>query len=141
VPYSHGDAGTWLAKVERNWRSSEERTFTIVERESDRFLGVVTIRLREGGSVGFWLTREARGQGVMTEAVKAVVKWARTKQGIRRLYITAHPENLASQRVAEKAGSSASASPPTIRRSAMARARPSGSNSHDAPDRLHQTPR
>jgi len=104
VPYSQGDAGAWLAKVERNWRISEERTFAIVEHEGDRFLGVVTIRLRDGGSVGFWLAREARGQGVMTEAVKAVVQWARMERGIRRLCITAHPENLASQRVAEKAG-------------------------------------
>lgn len=92
------------AAVERKWRSSDEPTFAIVEYQSDRFLGVVTIRLREGGSLGFWLTRAARGKGVMTHAVKAVVEWARDKHGIRRLYITAHPDNVASQRVAEKAG-------------------------------------
>jgi len=104
LSYTEEDARTWLAKVERRWRGSEERTFAIVEYQSDRFLGVVTIRLHEGGSIGFWLGRGARGRGVMTEAVKAVVNWARAEHGIERLYITAHPDNVASQRVAEKAG-------------------------------------
>ena len=104
VPYSHQDGKTWLAEVERKWQSSDERTFAIVDQESDRFLGAVAIRLRDGGSIGYWLSREARGKGVMSEAVGAVVKWARTEHGIERLYIVAHPDNVASQRVAEKAG-------------------------------------
>jgi len=104
LSYCEQDGRTWLAEVERKWKGSVERTFAIVEYQSDRFLGIVTIRLRDGGSVGFWLSREARGRGVMTEAVKAVVNWARGHNGIERLYITAHPDNVASQRVAEKAG-------------------------------------
>ncbi len=104
LAYSQQDGQSWLAEVERNWEISDELTFAIVEQESDGFLGVVTIRLRNGGSLGYWLSREARGKGVMSEAVRAVVEWARTKHAIERLYITAHPDNVASQRVAEKAG-------------------------------------
>jgi len=104
LPYSEQDGRSFLAEAERKWKGSDERTFAIVEYQSDRFLGVVTIRLRDGGSLGFWLSRDARGRGVMTEAVKAVVNWARGEHGIERLYITAHPDNVASQRVAEKAG-------------------------------------
>jgi len=102
--YSEQDGRAWLANVERKWRDSDERTFAIVEHKSDRLLGVVTIRLWDGGSIGFWLGREARAKGVMTEAVKAVVKWARSEHAIERLYIITHPDNVASQRVAEKAG-------------------------------------
>ena len=80
---------------------SDERTFAIVDQESTRFLGAVAIRLRDGGSIGYWLRREARGKGVMSEAVRAVVKWARTEHGIERLYIVAHPDNIASRRVAQ----------------------------------------
>ena len=104
LPYSQQDGKTWLAEVERKWESSDERSFAIVDWESNRFLGAVAIRLRDGGSIGYWLSREARGQGVMSEAVGAVVEWARTEHGIERLYIVAHPDNVASQRVAEKAG-------------------------------------
>ncbi len=104
LPYSEQDGRSFLADVERQWEGSDERTFAIVEHQTDRFLGVVAIPLREGGSLGFWLSREARGRGVMTEAVKAAVDWARGEHGIERLYITAHPDNVASQRVAQKAG-------------------------------------
>jgi RimJ/RimL family protein N-acetyltransferase len=65
---------------------------------------VVTVRLAEGGTVGYWLAPEARGRGVMTEALRAVVSWAREEHGIRRLVLTTHPDNVASQRVAERAG-------------------------------------
>ena len=39
----------------------------------------------------------------MTEAVEAALRWSE-EQGIARLRLRAHPENKASQRVAEKAG-------------------------------------
>ena len=64
----------------------------------------MTVRLREGGTVGYWLSRPARGQGLMTEAVRAVVRWARNECGIERLYLWTHPDNHASQAVAERAG-------------------------------------
>ncbi|MGI9080906.1 MAG: GNAT family N-acetyltransferase [Thermoleophilaceae bacterium] len=104
APYPVEAGRTWLASCERNWLGTEQRTFAIVDRQSNRFLGAVTVRLREGGLVGFWLSREARGTGVMTGAVKAVVEWARTEHGIGRLCLLTHPDNVASQRVAEKAG-------------------------------------
>jgi RimJ/RimL family protein N-acetyltransferase len=103
VPYEEGDAMAWLAAVERAWQESDERTFVITDRARGTLLGAVTVRL-EGGSVGYWLAPDARGRGVMTKAVKAVVDWARTEHGIKRLFLTTHPDNLSSQRVAERAG-------------------------------------
>jgi RimJ/RimL family protein N-acetyltransferase len=40
----------------------------------------------------------------MSEALTAVVRWAEEQHGLSDLFLTAHPENVASQRVAEKAG-------------------------------------
>jgi RimJ/RimL family protein N-acetyltransferase len=104
VPYTREDGRAWLEAVERGWRDSDEQTFAILDGKSAAFLGVVTVRLGEESSVGYWLTRSARGRGVMTEALKAIVAWARAEHGIQRLFLTAHPDNTASQRVAEKAG-------------------------------------
>ena len=105
APYREQDGREWLARAADKWqRADEEHVFAIVDAERDEFLGVVTIRLRDGGSLGYWLRSEARGRGVMTQAVQAVVDWARDEHGVERLFITAHPENLASQLVAEKAG-------------------------------------
>jgi RimJ/RimL family protein N-acetyltransferase len=104
MPYTEADGRMFLAGVRDAWRTTPERTFAVVEAATEEFLGIVTVRLREGGSVGYWLKRGARGRGVMTEAVRAVVEWAQREHGIQRLVLTTHPRNIASQRVAEKAG-------------------------------------
>jgi RimJ/RimL family protein N-acetyltransferase len=104
-PYEEKDAVTFLREVDRRWASDDvERNLAIADPGTDDLLGVVTVRLREGGEVGYWLQAAARGSGLMTEAVNAIVRWAVEEHGIRRLTLTAHPDNLASQRVAEKAG-------------------------------------
>jgi RimJ/RimL family protein N-acetyltransferase len=103
-PYSEDDARRWFEAVSEGWRTTPEKTFAIVDQERDEFLGVVTVRLAEEGTVGYWLASHARRRGVMTRAVALVVDWARGTHGIRVLRLTTHPDNLASQRVAERAG-------------------------------------
>jgi RimJ/RimL family protein N-acetyltransferase len=105
VPYAREDAEAWLQLVTRAWGESDERTFAIIDEERDPQLqGVVTVRLREDGTVGYWLAPWARGRGVMTASVHAIVEWACAVQGVSRLLLTAHPDNVASQRVAERTG-------------------------------------
>ena len=103
-PYELRHAEAWLEAVTARMQEREEQTFAIVERTTGRLLGMISIRLHEGGSIGYWLAPAARGKGVMTEAVNAVVGWARAERGIRRLTLTTHPANEASQRVAGRAG-------------------------------------
>jgi len=103
IPYGEQDARRFLASVDRAWRESDERTFAIA-RGDDVYLGSVSVALREGGSVGYMLSSSARGHGFMTEAVRAVVRWAREVHGIESLQLWTHPDNLASQGVAERAG-------------------------------------
>jgi len=104
VPYELRHAARWLEKVDREWEHGNERTFAIVETRAPRLLGMISVRLYEGGSLGYWLTPSARGRGIMTRAVEALVSWAMNEQGIRRLTLTTHVENDASQRVALRAG-------------------------------------
>jgi RimJ/RimL family protein N-acetyltransferase len=104
VPYELRHAAQWLEKVDQEWDHGSERTFAIVETEAPRLLGMISIRLYEGGSLGYWLAPSARGRGFMTQAVEALVRWAMNEQGIRRLTLTTHVENAASQRVALRAG-------------------------------------
>ncbi len=102
VPYTEADARAWLAEQEELRETQGEHNFVVLRGE--RFLGVVGIRAWEGGTIGYWLAPEARGDGVMAQAVRAVVDWARGEHGIRKLAILAHADNVASQRVAERAG-------------------------------------
>jgi RimJ/RimL family protein N-acetyltransferase len=103
VPYGEREGRAFLESVEQAWETSDERTFAVCG-EDDVLVGTVTVRLHEGGTVGYWLAPAARGQGLMTEAVRAIVRWARDEQGIRCLRLWTHPDNLASQSVAERAG-------------------------------------
>jgi RimJ/RimL family protein N-acetyltransferase len=101
-PYRESDARTWLAMTERGWAGElDEKAFAITR--DGAFLGVVSLRPTPGG-IGYWLAPAARGAGVMTRAVAAVVEWGRAEHRVAVFHLLAHPDNVASQRVAEKLG-------------------------------------
>jgi RimJ/RimL family protein N-acetyltransferase len=54
--------------------------------------------------VGYWLAREARGQGHATRAVNLICSWGRQALKLERIDLLAATGNAASQRVAERAG-------------------------------------
>lgn len=55
-------------------------------------------------AVGYWLTPAARGRGVASRAVRLVADWAFDVVGLARLELTCGPDNVASQRVAQRCG-------------------------------------
>jgi RimJ/RimL family protein N-acetyltransferase len=72
--------------------------------DTDELLGAIDVRLGEIGSIGYWVGPWARNRGVATRALRLLGAWAIRDGGVRRLELITHPDNLASQRVAEKAG-------------------------------------
>ena len=54
--------------------------------------------------IGYWTHPAHRGRGVMTRAVRLLARWALTDQGFERIEVRVALGNLASIRVAEKAG-------------------------------------
>lgn len=54
--------------------------------------------------VGYWCRRSAQGQGYITEAVQAIAGFAENTLGARRVECFSDERNLASRRVAERAG-------------------------------------
>jgi len=69
-------------------------------------LGRVGVRLVEPGTaeIGYWVDPRARNRGVATTAVRAVCQWAVTTAGIDLIEWRCQVGNVASRRVAEKAG-------------------------------------
>jgi RimJ/RimL family protein N-acetyltransferase len=55
-------------------------------------------------AIGYWLAPEGRGRGVATHAVRLMAGWAFGELGIGRLELTCAPDNVPSQRVAERCG-------------------------------------
>ena len=52
----------------------------------------------------YWLDRTVRGRGLAAEALELVVGWAFRGFDVIRVQLVTHPDNQASQRVAERCG-------------------------------------
>jgi len=107
-PYSEADARAFAEHAARGWMEGGQAVFVIAQAPGRQGLGMISLHLfaTDPGlaEVGYWLRREARGHGAATTAVRLVAGWAFGELGIRRLNLQTAPENLASQRVAERAG-------------------------------------
>jgi RimJ/RimL family protein N-acetyltransferase len=55
-------------------------------------------------AVGYWLAPDARGRGVATRTLRLLARWAFEHLAVARLELTCAPDNVASQRVAERCG-------------------------------------
>ncbi|MET0955019.1 MAG: GNAT family protein [Cryobacterium sp.] len=68
-------------------------------------VGIGSMEHRHGtGWVYYWLSAEARGQGLATLALASITDWAFTEQGLYRLELGHRTNNPQSCRVATKAG-------------------------------------
>jgi RimJ/RimL family protein N-acetyltransferase len=107
-PYAQSDARAFIEHVGQGWAEGTGAAFVIADAATGDGWGTIGLHLypadAELGEVGYWLRREARGQGAATTAVRLVSGWAFVQLGIRRLNLMTAPENAASQRVAERAG-------------------------------------
>jgi RimJ/RimL family protein N-acetyltransferase len=92
----------------RRWASATDGELVIADAAHGEPLGLVSLRIAERdpglAALGYWLRPEARGRGAATAAVQLVARWAFDELGVQRLELTTAPENVASQRVAERAG-------------------------------------
>lgn len=99
-PYTRADALAYIGGI-------GESTFAVTDAESGRILGSIGVRFNETndvGEIGYWLRSDARGRGVMTRALVLAARWAFDDCGAARVQLRADVENVASRRVAEKAG-------------------------------------
>jgi RimJ/RimL family protein N-acetyltransferase len=108
-PYTQEHARTWIEQTVRDWDGRcGEAAFAVTEGTSDEVVGAIGLRLLEDyalrGSIGYWVARDARGHGVATAALGLLSRWALRELDLPRVELVTHPDNQASQRVAEKAG-------------------------------------
>ena len=92
----------------QRWASSVDEELVIADAASGASFGVISLRVAERdpglAAVGYWLLPAARGRGAATVALGLVARWAFDALGVERLELTTAPDNVASQRVAERAG-------------------------------------
>ena len=59
---------------------------------------------QESGEVGYWLSADFQGLGIMTQSVKFLEKYAFDQLNLDHLILRTHPQNFASQNVAKRSG-------------------------------------
>jgi RimJ/RimL family protein N-acetyltransferase len=83
-------------------------TYEIIRRSDGRVIGAAGFlgQPDETGAVrvGYGLAESARGKGYATEALKALLQWARGQDGLTCVLADTTRTNVASQRVMERAG-------------------------------------
>ena len=101
-PYTEQDA---LAFIRGETRPGESYSFAMTlagELAGGIGMGVNSTDYR--ARIGYWVAAPVRGRGLCTRALRLVSNFALGELGLQRLELITDPDNLASQRVAEKVG-------------------------------------
>ncbi|MCW2598985.1 MAG: family N-acetyltransferase [Frankiales bacterium] len=106
-PYTRQLARTWVTITAPGmWADGTGTPFAVLNATTGALLASVGLHRLDGdqASVGYWCAPEARGDGVVTEAVGAVCRWGFGALGLDRITWYAEIDNFASRAVAEKNG-------------------------------------
>ena len=109
APAEPGPLGEWLrADDRRSWRDGGALHFMMLDSGRNKIVGSIgafhpdwEVRSAE---IGYGVRSDERGRGFASEGLAAVSRWMLTDGGLQRAWLTANTDNLASVRVAEKAG-------------------------------------
>ena len=97
----------YLRRCELGWSTGTELTWMLTRASDATVLGAIALR-PDGhkASIGYVLARSSWGQGLMSEAGRAVLNAASTRRELHRIWAVCDAENSASARVLEKIGMS-----------------------------------
>lgn len=108
TPYPVALARRWLAGRNAWWTEGRGATFAITRRaQPTLLLGTVSLRryIRDQrAELGYWLTTDAWGKGIVTEACTAAIQFGFTELSLARIYAQVLGDNAASHRVLCKLG-------------------------------------
>ena len=108
APYERRDALQWLRRAQGPPRPTPTGPSHPRHIEMDgRMVGGISLRWNapnKSGDIGYWIGRPYRGQGIATEAARALVDHAFSSLGAQRLWAMAVVENQASREVLESCG-------------------------------------
>lgn len=104
-PYRLSDARATIAESRALWQEGSA-SFAIVDAVTDKLQGSV-VRFGPDGhqaTLGCWVARSARGQGIGTRALRAVADWTLVTTTAIRLEVFIMVGNFASERMVVRAG-------------------------------------
>jgi RimJ/RimL family protein N-acetyltransferase len=107
-PYGDEEARHWQRMATTGFEAGTDLATLIVEPSDDALLGAIGVHglCPETGrcSAGYWVAARARRQGVATRALRLICGFAFEQLAAARIELWIEPENVPSQRVAERVG-------------------------------------
>ena len=107
-PYTALDAAAFIERHARPQPEEDGAFFAIIRTDTGEALGSISFDHIDPdlgvADVGYWVTLEARGEGVATKALESLVEWGRGELGLIEVRLHIALKNHVSQRVAERAG-------------------------------------
>jgi len=128
-PWAHDDVGGlvagcndpeiahWIPLIPHPYTEADAREFLggdvapaeyrLAMTLGERIVGGIGMGVNEHeyrGTLGYWVAASARGQGLCTRALRLLSRYGLDELALQRLELITDPDNVASQRVAEKVG-------------------------------------
>jgi RimJ/RimL family protein N-acetyltransferase len=121
APSQRDELPAWLAEGVHQLRHTGWGVhLMMLDRASAKIVGAISLFNADwevrSAEIGYGVRSDERGRGYATEALVAVSRWMLAEAGIQRAWLTVNVDNVASVRVAEKAGFHREG---TLRRAAM----------------------
>lgn len=106
-PYELKDAKSFIEDCKEKWRKSESFQFGVVI--SGEVVGSIGLKMRgeeedELAELGYWIGREYRGEGVMSEAVELLLDFGFSELSLHKIMARVYEENMPSRKLLEKLG-------------------------------------
>ena len=111
------DVAYWIPAIPHPYTEADARAFIRGEVRDDHDAFAIEVGGRVVGGIGiglnahdyrarlgYWVAADSRGQGICTRALRLLSRYALDELRMQRVELITDPDNVASQRVAEKAG-------------------------------------
>lgn len=106
-PYPEGAAEQWIATHGPKWAEGKLAIWAMADRDSDDVAGAISLRLvmaHRRAEAGYWVARDRWGQGLATEALRAVLAYGFGTLELHRIEAHHFTQNPGSGRVMQKVG-------------------------------------
>ncbi len=101
-------AARYLEASERDWDESRACRFSVRDRETQQFLGIVSfehlVHAHQSADFGYWLRDNVVGKGLLQEAGERLLAWAFDALGAERIRVAASTKNERSLRTIQRLG-------------------------------------
>lgn len=103
---SSEDSKKFVLECQEKFQNKKSADFGVIyEGDFIGSMGFHTIKMRdEWAEIGYWIDEDFQGKGIMTECVKAVIKYGFDELNLHRIQIKCDTRNLRSKAIPERLG-------------------------------------